>query len=606
MEDREKQIKELKKKREEEARAAALAYAKFLKSRGLKPGEVTPEQVQEIMLKEMEARRRNSTATAEEKTENKEIVKNTDKVEKKEKKKNKSKKIIRKPKKTSVETSSRGLAGIFTRMIDHFDRMQARYDAFMHEQNIALQTEYHKTINTYRSSRKSIGRSVITISLLCSVMMLVFESFTVYEYAYNGRVLGYVDSQNVVTDVLDVAGEHLSENNNMQVEFTTGEKEGEEGNITFRKVSSEGRTTDDADQVVNKLAYMSDIETTAFGIYESGKLLTIVKSEAEANRVMNEVKEEMSDTDKGMELVSSDFKNEVTVMQVSVMLASVHEDSEAVNILKNGGEYNIYHIMNENETLDKVCEVFDVTREDIYDSRNKDVVNTYEIGDKVCIRKETEPIQVEMVEEGTMSEVVKYKTIKKKTDKMYKGDKVIRQKGINGKQIITGKITKINGEVVNRDLTDQKVLKEVQNEIVLIGTAKRPKTEPTGIFGNPLDPDSGYVITSRVGARWGRSHEGIDFGVRSGTPIYASDGGVVEISRNYGAYGLCVQIKHNDGYISRYGHCSSLLVSEGEKVYKGQKIALSGNTGRSTGPHLHFEIRKNGTVIDPGPIIGVY
>ncbi len=611
MEDRRKQIEDIKDKDiKDKERAAALAFARLLRNRGLKPDEVTPEMIQEILREESEA----SKGEAQANTDNSknEVPENEDSKEpeevkdeaseKDESSKSKSLKKLRAAKERKPGAVSRAM----TRLIDGFDRGQARYDRFMHDQMIALRTEYHKTVNMYKASVKSIGRSVITISLMCSMMMLVFEYFTVYEYAYNGRVLGYVDSQDVVTDVLDVAGEHLSSNNNMEVRFTTEGKDGEEGNITFRKVSSEGRTSDDADQVVNKLAYMSDIETVAYGIFEDGEIVAIVESEYDARVVMNEAKNRLSVTDKGMDLVSSEFKNRVEVKELSVMLASIQDDSTAINHLTEGGEFKIYHIINEDENLNTIAEDFGVTKADIYDGANSDNVTSYEIGDKVCIRKTIDPVQVEMVEEGTMSEVVKYKTIKKETNKMYKGDTIVRQEGVNGKQVITGKITKINGEVVDRNLTEQKVIKEVQNKIILVGTAKRPKTEPTGIFGNPLDPKSGYVITSRVGARWGRSHEGIDFGVRSGTPIYASDGGEVVISGVYGAYGYCIQIKHNDGYITRYGHCSQLLVSKGQKVYKGQKIALSGNTGRSTGPHLHFELRKNGAVIDPGPIIGVY
>lgn len=94
-------------------------------------------------------------------------------------------------------------------------------------------------------------------------------------------------------------------------------------------------------------------------------------------------------------------------------------------------------------------------------------------------------------------------------------------------------------------------------------------------------------------------HEGVDMGCSVGNPVYASDGGVVVRAGVYGGYGYCVDIQHDDGWISRYGHLSYIGVKVGDKVYQGQYIADSGNSGRSTGAHLHFEIRHNGSFVDP-------
>ena len=94
-------------------------------------------------------------------------------------------------------------------------------------------------------------------------------------------------------------------------------------------------------------------------------------------------------------------------------------------------------------------------------------------------------------------------------------------------------------------------------------------------------------------------HEGVDFGVSTGTPVHASDGGTVKVAGWYYAYGLAVVIDHGGGYTTLYGHNSSLLVHVGDRVFQGQIIARSGSTGRSTGPHVHFEIRKNGSAQNP-------
>ncbi len=104
-------------------------------------------------------------------------------------------------------------------------------------------------------------------------------------------------------------------------------------------------------------------------------------------------------------------------------------------------------------------------------------------------------------------------------------------------------------------------------------------------------PASG-VFTSGFGPRWSRHHSGIDIANQVGTPIHASRRGEVVFADYLGAYGLMVEIKHPDGFITRYAHCNEALVRVGETVNQGDLIARMGNTGRSTGPHLHFEIRS--------------
>lgn len=120
-------------------------------------------------------------------------------------------------------------------------------------------------------------------------------------------------------------------------------------------------------------------------------------------------------------------------------------------------------------------------------------------------------------------------------------------------------------------------------------------------------PSRGYIwpvsgpITSGFGWRWGRLHAGLDFGVPVGTPVVAAADGVVTYAGWIeGGYGNLVEIQHSDGAITRYGHNSKVFAKVGQKVRQGQVIANSGNTGRSTGPHIHFEIRPDGkNAVDP-------
>ncbi|WP_131808071.1 M23 family metallopeptidase, partial [Mycolicibacterium elephantis] len=108
------------------------------------------------------------------------------------------------------------------------------------------------------------------------------------------------------------------------------------------------------------------------------------------------------------------------------------------------------------------------------------------------------------------------------------------------------------------------------------------------------------VWTSGFGYRWGVLHGGIDIANSIGTPILAASDGVVISAGPYAGYGNMVKLRHSDGSVTLYGHLSSVLVDVGQRVWAGDQIAKMGNTGNSTGPHLHFEVLVNGTDrVDP-------
>lgn len=133
-----------------------------------------------------------------------------------------------------------------------------------------------------------------------------------------------------------------------------------------------------------------------------------------------------------------------------------------------------------------------------------------------------------------------------------------------------------------------------------IPTQARPRVA-TGTFNYSSDRATELVwpargsLSSRYGRRWGRMHQGIDIAGPIGTPIVAAADGVVVVSGySSGGYGNVIDIEHADGSITRYGHNNRLFVGVGTPVRQGQMIAEMGNTGRSTGPHLHFEFHPGG------------
>lgn len=134
-------------------------------------------------------------------------------------------------------------------------------------------------------------------------------------------------------------------------------------------------------------------------------------------------------------------------------------------------------------------------------------------------------------------------------------------------------------------------------------------------LGQEIHPEGRPVTTGYISSPFGwridpftgrdELHEGIDFAAPMGTPIHAVAAGIVTWAGLRGGYGNMVQIDHGDGYSTRYGHASKILVHVGETVQRGDVIALVGSTGWSTGPHVHFEVLKNGLEINPARFVAL-
>ena len=150
-------------------------------------------------------------------------------------------------------------------------------------------------------------------------------------------------------------------------------------------------------------------------------------------------------------------------------------------------------------------------------------------------------------------------------------------------------------------LYKEKVVVPVSSGTVVAAKSMNTSSNVVPLGISLIKPLNGGVITSRYGPRSSNNHKGIDIGASYGTSIYAAAAGTVTVS-SYGyngGYGNYIIISHGNGVETLYGHCSSLVVSAGTKVSQGQLIARVGSTGRSSGNHLHLEIRVNGVTQNP-------
>ena len=153
-------------------------------------------------------------------------------------------------------------------------------------------------------------------------------------------------------------------------------------------------------------------------------------------------------------------------------------------------------------------------------------------------------------------------------------------------------------EQLNRREREMRVLQEL-----MVAGKMREQVHPSGLPVRKGWMSSGFGLRTDPFTGRRKRHSGVDFPGKTGTDVIAVAAGVVTVAGWRGGYGKLVQINHGNGYETRYGHNSKLLVKVGERVHKGQLIAAMGSTGRSTGPHVHFEVHHHGKPVNPAAYI---
>jgi len=210
-----------------------------------------------------------------------------------------------------------------------------------------------------------------------------------------------------------------------------------------------------------------------------------------------------------------------------------------------------------------------------------------------------ERLSMETTEQVITTEPIPFEVEIILDDRRFEDSVEVLQEGLDGKKEIITLVTYIDDLEIEQTVLQTNILAEPVSEILMEGTKERPLTAS---FGYYIWPTTGN-ISSRFGPRRVRvgssNHRGIDISAPHGTPIVAADGGEVIFVGWLGGFGNLIQIRHDNGHVTYYAHLSSMSVSVGERVYRGQHIGGMGMTGTATGVHLHFEIRINDIPVDP-------
>lgn len=349
----------------------------------------------------------------------------------------------------------------------------------------------------------------------------------------------------------------------------------------------------------------SDDRERAFVVTVDGEVIGAVKANDEIDNFLEEMKGEYL-TDDIVE-VSFDKEIEYTYEQYVDPEDIVDQDA-IIDKLDSIVSEPLYYEIREGDNPWNIAHSNGMTTEELVNcnitfkgEKIDDLTQYCPVGAIVQLSEEVPYLQVLTTREVEYTEAIDYEIIKTKDPDMYKGDSEVDVPGVEGEKKVRALVTYRGDIAVSTEVVEEIVLSEPVTKYMRVGTRETTTPVSTGSGGSGAYfwPTDGGYISAYQGD--GRGHKGIDIAAPYGTPIYAAESGTVtETGSGWnGGYGNCVRVQHSDGNVTVYAHQSSIAVSYGDHVVKGQLLGYVGSTGDSTGNHLHFEVRSYGTYANP-------
>ncbi len=361
------------------------------------------------------------------------------------------------------------------------------------------------------------------------------------------------------------------------------------------------------DQLTDLLRAKLVFHYGAVGLSINGEQRAVLEDKAEAQRVVEAIKESFLPSEKDMEryainILEVALEETIEFVPVEVEKEEIMSYEDTFELIKFGDEKITYHEVKSGNSLWTIANANGLSVEDLEAANPELNTHILQIGQQIRLIKPEPMLNVNLVYEQTTEERIPYTVRYVNTDSLWRGQQRVQDAGSSGTKEVVYLITKRNGLPVEKTVVNETILEEPKIRVVSVGTKAMVASRGGGGTGVLAWPTRGS-ITSPFGNRTVSGvrnyHTGIDINGNTGDPIYAAEAGTVIFSGWQGNYGNLIIIDHGDGLSTYYAHCSQRLVSIAAKVKRGDLIATIGSTGRSTGPHLHFEVRVNGTPVNP-------
>jgi len=433
------------------------------------------------------------------------------------------------------------------------------------------------------------------LGMLLLITLLIAGAFAYHDYLGSFYYVINVDGESIgaVRDPVEI-GDYIfelraaaRENHGMEVEET-------------QKISSEyvqDKSLEDSPETVKrKLGEYLSFEVEAYRIVINNKDTFVVESKGDYEKVLALVKEAY--VKDGAKVLDVFIEDDISYKKVMVEPNRIHKPEEVAAQLVEERNRRQEYIVSRGDSLWSIASRQTISIGELRDANPQLEGDNLREGEEIYLDVPETLVDVVVKQEVSEEERIPYETNYSYDSSMWRTQSEVVDSGEYGEKLATYEITLKNGVEIEREHVKEEVIKDPVPREVLKGTAT-PNTSGMVGTGNFIWPTASGRVTSYYGPRWGGFHSGIDIASSRGTPVYAADSGVVTYSGYRGNYGRLVIIDHGNGYTTYYAHNSSNNVSTGQRVSQGQTIAYMGNTGNASGSHLHFEIRRNGSTLNP-------
>ena len=451
---------------------------------------------------------------------------------------------------------------------------------------LALKIKTRQAGNDHRFIQTAV---FLTASLLLTIFAANRVLYTTATtLSFEGRELGTVaseaEAQAAVKNVESSISQKLGSRYSLSPEslsYTTG--------VAYR-----GALVEEAD-LEEALSQSLRVVEHGYALYVNGDFIGATQTEGALDELMAQV----ATPYRNENTVSIDFVEEWEIRECDLPLEDFTNLADVALLLNSVKAGEQTYTVEAGDCWSVIAEDHNMTSQDLLRMNPGYDIDKLQIGDVLVTSQQVPYLTVRATQMEYYVADIPYEIEYVDDNTMWEGDTRVITKGAYGTADTVARVTYEGVDEVERVIESQTTITEPVTEVQARGTLERPNWAPTGSFRWPTSGS----ITSKYGYRnifGGCSfHGGIDIANSYGTDIVAADGGVVCYAGWMSGYGYLVQIDHQNGYVTYYGHNSSLLVSVGDKVFKGQHIAEMGSTGRSTGNHCHFEVRVNGERTNP-------
>lgn len=453
-------------------------------------------------------------------------------------------------------------------------------------------------LKSKRQRLRRVKNNASLIYIVGAVMLLATVAFlfikgshgSVYAVKVQDQVIGYTDDETLLDNILERFAEEESHRVGAEVVLDT--------QVSLEKVKATKDTEiTDEDTLASSLKERVNFKSRGWVISVNGEDVIALCDEEDARGVIQDLRESyiQSILQKASSNVEEVYINEqVDVVEKEFPSELFRTREEAGKILLRGTDKTLNYTVQRGDSLWSIAQAHKLTVNDLKNANPQVSGDLIREGETLDLVVPDPYVTLSSRETVVFTQSIPFTVEVSYDDTMWPWQETVTQAGKNGSKEITQEVVRENGKEVSRVTVKEEILSYPVKKKVVRGSKQVPAMG-SGEMAWPVEGS----ITSYYGWRWGSMHQGVDIGAPSGTPVIAADSGMVSFAGWNGGYGNLVKIDHGNGKETWYAHLSKFAVSVGAKVEKGQVIGYVGSTGRSNGPHLHFEVRQGGSAKDP-------